>query len=77
MDHFRIPHTMDRYVALTDGITSGAFAKDAVLRQQGYMGDNINQKSHGVTFDISRVTPTASEIRPVNTAVRYLIRALP
>jgi hypothetical protein len=28
-------------------------------------------------FDASRVTPTASEIRPVNTAVRYLIRTLP
>ncbi len=28
-------------------------------------------------FDTSRVTPTAPEIRPVNTAVRYLIRARP
>jgi hypothetical protein len=28
-------------------------------------------------FDAARVTPTAPEIRPVNTAVRYLIRALP
>jgi hypothetical protein len=30
-----------------------------------------------LVFNASRVTPTASEIRPVNTAVRYLIRALP
>ncbi len=28
-------------------------------------------------FDVSRATPTAQEIRPVNRAVRYLIRALP
>lgn len=30
---------------------------------------------HGFTFDISRVVPTAEENRPVNRAVRYLIRA--
>jgi len=28
-----------------------------------------------VHFDASRVTPIAEEIRPVNRAVRYLIRA--
>jgi hypothetical protein len=28
-------------------------------------------------LDLSRGTPTSNEIRPVNTAVRYLIRALP
>lgn len=28
-------------------------------------------------FDASRVVPTANENRPVNMAVRYLIRALP
>jgi hypothetical protein len=28
-------------------------------------------------FDASRVVPTATEIRPANTAVRYLIRARP
>jgi len=30
----------------------------------------------GVTFDISRVVPTTNEIRPINTAVRYHIRAV-
>ena len=30
-----------------------------------------------LNFDISRVVATAQENRPVNTAVRYLIRALP
>ena len=28
-----------------------------------------------ITFDSSKVTPTAQEIRPVNRSVRYLIRA--
>ena len=30
-----------------------------------------------VTLDISRVVPTAEENRPVNIAVRYLVRARP
>lgn len=30
-----------------------------------------------ISFDSSRVTPTAAENRPVNVAVRYLIRARP
>ena len=36
-------------------------------------------KSYGrqYTFDISKVVPTAEENRPVNMAVRYLIRARP
>ena len=32
---------------------------------------------YDVSFDLSRCVPTASENRPVNTAVRYLIRAHP
>ena len=32
---------------------------------------------YDVNFDLSRCVPTASENRPVNQAVRYLIRALP
>jgi hypothetical protein len=30
-----------------------------------------------VYMDISRVTPTSNEIRPINTAVRYFMCALP
>lgn len=33
--------------------------------------------SSTVNFDLSNSTPTSNEIRPVNMAVRYLIRALP
>jgi hypothetical protein len=29
------------------------------------------------SLDTSRITPTENEIRPANSAVRYLIRALP
>ncbi len=32
---------------------------------------------NGVAFDASRVVPTAEENRPVNMAVRYLVRARP
>lgn len=32
---------------------------------------------NGVGFDLSRVVPTAEENRPVNQAVRYLVRARP
>ena len=32
---------------------------------------------YDVSFDLSRCVPTASENRPVNTAVRFLIRARP
>jgi hypothetical protein len=35
------------------------------------------EPEHTFGFDASRVVPTADETRPVNTAVRYLIRALP
>ena len=31
----------------------------------------------GISFDASRAVPTAEENRPVNQAVRYLMRALP
>ena len=37
-------------------------------------GDSMSH--HTIGFDSSRVVPTAEEIRPVNTAVRYLVRAL-
>jgi hypothetical protein len=30
-----------------------------------------------IKLDLSKITPTAAEIRPVNMAVRYLIRARP
>lgn len=39
-------------------------------------GNNFNIPS-GVQFDASLIVPTAEENRPVNTAVRYLVRARP
>jgi len=38
--------------------------------------DKVVWNLTGFTFDASIVSPTATEIRPVNKAVRYLIRAL-
>lgn len=39
-------------------------------------GNNFNIPS-GVYFDASRVVPTSEENRPVNVAVRYLVRSRP
>jgi len=38
---------------------------------------SAGQTEYFVHFDASRVVPTANENRPVNVAVRYLIRAKP
>ena len=53
--------------------TSGAFSA---------VGNGVSHRSdtsrwHVVNFDASRVVPTTNENRPVNMAVRYLIRAKP
>jgi hypothetical protein len=53
----------------------GAFAVGAVSGQA--MGEWDTTGTINFLFDISRIVPTATENRPVNTAVRYLIRALP
>jgi hypothetical protein len=54
---------------------SGAFSP---AEYTGYDdGSTPMTRRGGAYFNASRVTPTADEIRPVNTAVRYLIRALP
>jgi hypothetical protein len=52
----------------------GAFY-NAGMGGASYDSDTPGPEAYG--FASSRVTPTGSEIRPVNTAVRYLIRALP
>jgi hypothetical protein len=43
----------------------------------GQSHDNDGPSIEASGFDASRVVPIANEIRPVNTAVRFLIRALP
>jgi hypothetical protein len=53
---------------------SGVFTTQAISTNEGSGAGNHH---YSFQFDASRVTPTASEIRPVNTAVRYLIRAFP
>lgn len=54
----------------------GAFVGDG--RSGAGSGDGKDSNIQNVyNFDSSRVTPTATENRPINMAVRYLIRALP
>ena len=58
-----------------DGGSSGIVYRNG---QSGYM---LPSAAHYATafhhIDISRVVPTANENRPVNTAVRFLVRARP
>lgn len=51
--------------------TSGVFELTTL-----YQGSDGYYSDHGLKFDASRIVPTAEENRPVNMAVRYLIRAL-
>jgi hypothetical protein len=52
--------------------------KDEGARGHGDTGNDLDGgELREFSFDASRVVPTASEFRPANTAVRYLMRALP
>ena len=59
-------------------VGSGAFGNGGHIHSWNW-GDNSGPYPYSghIDFDASRVVPTASENRPVNQAVRYLIRALP
>jgi microcystin-dependent protein len=59
---------------LTDGTTSGAFTRGT------YRGGAVETAGSypskwSILFDASRVVPTADEVRPVNIAVIYAMRA--
>ena len=54
---------------------TGAFRLTTSMTQ-GHPYYTVNG-SYGCDFDASRVVPTAEENRPVNQAVRYLVRARP
>ena len=51
----------------------GAFFYKNVSDMYDYGGGYL----YNLGFDASRVSPVANEVRPVNMAVRYLIRARP
>ena len=57
------------------GNSSGVFSYHMVA-SKGAEG-SYRYGDYGFDFDASRVVPTATENRPVNTAVRYFIRARP
>ena len=52
--------------------TSGVFELTTL-----YQGSDGHYSDHGLKLDASRIVPTAAENRPINRAVRYLIRAQP
>ena len=55
---------------------SGAFYRSTGCRVD--IRSSFNEwTGNGVALDLSRVVPTADENRPVNMAVRYLVRARP
>lgn len=58
---------------------SGAFSVSNYRYQQGVSntGDRAANRPQSFVFDASRVVPTSNENRPMNRAVRYLIRAKP
>lgn len=64
-------------VGYNTGRGTGPFYGRAVHDRGSAGGDNRYDGGGGWGFDISRVVPTSQENRPVNMAVRYLIRALP
>lgn len=57
-----------------DPWNGGAIYEAWMSQRDNHSGGDWRQSYFG--FDSSRVAPTADENRPVNTAVRYLIRAL-
>ena len=61
-------------VGKTSSLASGAFK---VKKTYGYGAAGHNHSAYDLEFDASLVVPTAEENRPVNMAVRYLIRARP
>ena len=63
------PYNSNAYNAGT-----GAFYEPVAGSGAGGSGAVLSSRSG---FDASRVVPTAGEDRPVNMAVRYLVKALP
>lgn len=55
--------------------STGAVSVENIVGLRSY---SLGSYSSGIlNFDASRIVPTASENRPYNRSVRYLIRALP
>jgi hypothetical protein len=69
------PIETENYQQDWNAISGAFFIMEFGRTYDGESGDN--EEEHTFGFDASRVVPTATENRPVNTAVRYLIRALP
>ena len=55
----------------------GVFSSDFTHLPVGAVNLDVYTNWDNLVFDISRVVPTSTEIRPVNVAVRYFVRARP
>ena len=70
--------TGDTPWSLAGADEGNALPSSALFWKRGNWGVNIVHRPNNLTnvsIDASRVVPTAVENRPVNVAVRYLIRA--
>lgn len=63
------------YTSYMDGNLTGVFGKTMTTVRNLAGGQASRSDIASINFDVSRVVPTANENRPVNKAVRYLIRA--
>ena len=57
------------------GYSRGAFYGGSHAEGSHPKGAGSSWRKGGTNFDAARIVPTANENRPVNMAVRYLIRA--
>lgn len=57
--------------------TSGVFRPGGNFGRNDFEESGANSSPDEVILDVSLQVPTAEENRPVNTAVRYLVRARP
>jgi hypothetical protein len=60
-----------------DVTATGAFGDTFTPPGSEDSGSHVWDRRTNIVLNTSLVTPTANENRPVNTAVRYLMRALP
>jgi hypothetical protein len=65
-------HGLDDFRLSTTGVFSTSF-----IGSGGDWDASEGRPLGQANFDSSRIVPVSNENRPVNTAVRYLIRALP
>ena len=73
-----VHHNYMRHSSTTSGERfTGPFSETTTAPLTSPASSGYNYLNQGFDFDTSRVVPTANENRPANTAVRYIVKALP